>query len=287
MFAHKEFLAEDVMPELPEVETIKNGIAKSIGCCKIRSVSVRQSKLREPVPADIAQKASGAKIIGYLRRAKYIIINLDNGLSLIWHMGMSGKVTICNQLPEPLGKHDHIIIETDKGYMVYNDPRRFGLFTYAPTQELQDFHLFADLGIEPFDPNLNAEYLSDKLKKKKIAIKPALLDQSIIVGIGNIYASEILYDTAISPLRPADKISKEECQNIIAATQKILMRAIEAGGSTLHDYKKTDGSLGYFQNQHKVYGKEGQKCPDCTCQSGICKIVQGGRSTFYCPQKQK
>lgn len=275
------------MPELPEVETIKNGIAKSIGCCKIRSITVRQRKLRELVPADIEEKAAGAKIIGYSRRAKYIIIDLDNGLSLIWHMGMSGKVTISRQLPEPLGKHDHIIIETDNGYMIYNDPRRFGLFTYAPTQDLQTFHLFADLGIEPFSPDLNAEYLSGKLKKKKVAIKLALLDQSIIVGIGNIYASEILYDTAISPLRPADKVSKDECRKIIAATQKILTLAIEAGGSTLHDYKKTDGSLGYFQNQHKVYGKEGQKCPGCTCSSGICKIVQGGRSTFYCPQKQK
>ncbi len=275
------------MPELPEVETIKNGIAKSIGCCRIRKVEVRQSKLRVPVPADIASKINGATITKYSRRAKYIVIELDNGLSLIWHMGMSGKVLICDQLPNPLGKHDHIIIETDNGYLVYNDPRRFGLFTYAPTHELDKLPLFANLGIEPFAKDLTADYLYNHLQKKKIPIKAALLDQSIIVGIGNIYASEVLFATAISPLRPADKITRQECQDLITATQEVLTKAIKAGGSTLRDYEKPDGSLGYFQNQHKVYGKEGQKCPGCTCTGGICKIVIAGRSTFYCPQKQK
>ncbi len=280
-------LVEDIMPELPEVETIKNGIAKSIGYCRIRKIVVRQNKLRIPVPADIAQKANETTIIGYSRRAKYIVIELNNGLSLIWHMGMSGKILICDQLPNPLNKHDHIIIETDNGYLVYNDPRRFGLFTYAQTEGLNNLPFFADLGIEPFAKELTAEYLHNRLQKKRIPIKAALLDQSIVVGIGNIYASEVLFATAISPLRPSDKISLEESAALITATRNILTNAIKAGGSTLRDYEKPDGSLGYFQNQHQVYGKEGQKCPNCTCNKGICKIVIAGRSTFYCPQKQK
>ena len=279
------------MPELPEVETIKNAVAKGIGKAKILSLEVRNSRLREEVPADIAQKIVGATILNYRRIAKYIVVDLDNGLSLIWHMGMSGKVKITDTLPE-LEKHDHIIILTTNGYIIYNDPRRFGLFSYIASDELFKNRYFAKLGADPFDEKLNAEYLYDKLHKHlKTPIKISLLDQTIIAGIGNIYASEILYESRISPIRESGKISLEECDLLIKNTRKVLQKAIKAGGSTLRDYKKPDGSMGYFQQQHCVYNKTGLACPDCKCDiiktKGIRRIVQGGRSTFYCESLQK
>lgn len=279
------------MPELPEVETIKNAVAKGIGKAKILSLEVRNSRLREEVPADIAQKIVGATILNYRRIAKYIVVDLDNGLSLIWHMGMSGKVKITDTLPE-LEKHDHIIILTTNGYIIYNDPRRFGLFSYVASDELFKNRYFAKLGADPFDEKLNAEYLYGKLHKHlKAPIKISLLDQTIIAGIGNIYASEILYESRISPIRESGKISLEECDLLIKNTRKVLQKAIKAGGSTLRDYKKPDGSMGYFQQQHCVYNKTGLACPDCKCDiiktKGIRRIVQGGRSTFYCESLQK
>lgn len=279
------------MPELPEVETIKNAVAKGIGKAKILSLEVRNSRLREEVPADIAQKIVGATILNYRRIAKYIVVDLDNGLSLIWHMGMSGKVKITDTLPD-LEKHDHIIILTTNGYIIYNDPRRFGLFSYVASDELFKNRYFAKLGADPFDEKLNAEYLYDKLHKHlKAPIKISLLDQTIIAGIGNIYASEILYESRISPIRESGKISLEECDLLIKNTRKVLQKAIKAGGSTLRDYKKPNGSMGYFQQQHCVYNKTGLACPDCKCDiiktKGIRRIVQGGRSTFYCESLQK
>lgn len=279
------------MPELPEVETIKSGIAKAIGNCRIRKVTVRQASLREKVPAGLPEAVCGAAITGYERRAKYILIHLDNGRSLIWHMGMSGKVLICDKLPEPIGKHDHLIIETENGYLVYNDPRRFGLFTICETDKLDGHPLLCRLGCEPFDESFNPQYLFAALQKKKVPVKAALLDQELVVGIGNIYASEALFAAGISPLRPANKVSRNQCKKLIEAVQAVLRQAIAAGGSTLRDYEKPDGSLGYFQNQHCVYNKTGQPCPDCTCDiaktGGIQKTVIAGRSTFYCPEKQK
>lgn len=282
---------EETMPELPEVETIKTAIEKCIGCAKIEDAVIRNRRLRIPVPADAENRLRNTTITGYRRRAKYIVIDLDSGISIIWHMGMSGKVHITDTLPEPLGKHDHIIIRTSKGYLIYNDARRFGMFTYADTKGLEKHPLFAKMGPEPFDKALTADYLYNRLQKKSIAVKAALLDQEIIVGIGNIYASEALFGAKISPLRPANRISKGECRKLISEIQKTLKKAISAGGSTLRDYEKPDGSLGYFQNLHCVYNKTGQKCPQCTCDTaktgGIRKIVIAGRSSFYCPQKQK
>lgn len=280
------------MPELPEVETIKRAIVKGIGCSRINEVIIRNPHLRQKIPDDLAAKVMGAQIIGYQRLAKYILIHLDNGFSLIWHMGMSGKVKLCDELPKEFDKHDHVVIKTDNGFIIYNDPRRFGLLTYDLSNKLANNSLFKHCGIDPFDPDLTMQYLFERLqKKKKPAIKLALLDQAIIAGIGNIYASEILYESRISPLRSAAEITLDECGILISNSRKVLQRAIEAGGSTLRDYKKPDGSLGYFQNMHCVYNKTGQKCPDCSCDSpincGIKKIVQGGRSTFYCERLQK
>lgn len=243
------------------------------------------------IPDDLAEKFCGAKITGYRRIAKYIILDTDRGLSLIWHLGMSGRVKICDELPNPLEKHDHVVISTDKGYLIFHDPRRFGLMTYCPTEELSSHHLLNHLGSDPFSDEFNADSLYRELQKKRIPVKAALLDQSIVVGIGNIYASELLYEARILPTRPANQISREECESIVAKTREVLTKAIAAGGSTLRDYQKPDGSLGYFQNQHAVYNKAGQRCPDCDCNlnqtGGIQRIVIAGRSTFFCPVKQK
>ena len=276
------------MPELPEVETVKTAIERSIGKAKIESVVIRNSKLRIEIPKDIESRVRNSQISRIYRRAKYIVCELNNGISIIIHLGMSGKILICNELPSPLGKHDHIIVKTNKGYLVYNDPRRFGLFTYCETPNIEEYKLFKYTGIEPFDKKLTPKYLFKKLQTKNISIKAALLDQRIVAGIGNIYASEALFDAKISPLRAANKISEEECKKLIASVRKILQNAIEAGGSTLRDYEKPDGTLGYFQNKHCVYNKTGQRCPNCTCRNGgIQKVVIAGRSTFYCPHKQK
>lgn len=278
------------MPELPEVETIKNAIEDSIGMTNIIKVSINNKNLREKIPDDLAVKVRGAKIIQYRRRAKYIVISLDNGTSLIWHLGMSGRVKISESVPLP-AKHDHVVIETGNGVIVYNDARRFGLFTYCRTENLERHRFFCKLGIEPFDKNLTAGYLAEKLKNKNIPIKAALLDQNVITGIGNIYASEALYLAGIHPNRAAGSLSVDEYGKLIKNVIEVLTKAVAAGGSTLKDYQKPDGSLGYFQNMHCVYNKTGQKCPDCSCNinqtGGIRKIVLSGRSTFFCPVKQK
>lgn len=279
------------MPELPEVETMMQALARGIGKTHIINVSVRNNRLRQKIPDDFAAKISGAEITGYRRKAKYIVIDLDNGLSIIWHMGMSGKIKISDKRPEILDKHDHVVIETAAGCVVYNDTRRFGLLTYCKTPELSANPLFKHVGTDPFAKELNKDYLFAILQKKKAPIKTVLLDQNVICGIGNIYASEILFLSGISPLRPADKVSRAETGILIKNTRIVLEKAIAAGGSTIHDYKRPDGSLGYFQNMHCVYGKTGQPCPGCTCDiaqtGGIRKIVQTGRSTFYCESKQK
>lgn len=279
------------MPELPEVETIKTAINKAINCGVINRVIVRNRNFKEKIPEDFAHVISGSRIESFHRIAKYIVINLNNELSIIWHLGMSGKIKILDETPQSYEKHDHLVIETSNGILVYNDARRFGLVTYCKTEDLSKHHLLKNVGIDPFDKNLNAKYLFDRLKNKKNPIKSALLDQTIINGIGNIYASEILFLANISPLRLSNEISLKECEIIIKATDEVLTNAINAGGSTLRDYRKPDGNLGYFQNLHCVYNKTGQKCPNCTCDisktGGIKKITQAGRSTFYCPVKQK
>ncbi len=279
------------MPELPEVETVKNGIAAFVGNAKIVNVIIHNRCLREQVPVDMESKITGTKIADYARIGKYIVINLDNNLSLIWHLGMSGRIKTFEKKPQKLEKHDHIVLETTNGCLVYNDPRRFGMFTYCPTDKIFQFKGLCHMGADPFDNSLNKKYLFDRLQNKRIPIKAALLDQRIVNGIGNIYASEILYASRISPLREANKISLTECNNIIKNTRSVLQKAIDNGGSTLRDYHKPDGSLGYFQNLHCVYNKTGLRCPNCTCNidktGGIRKIVQSGRSTFYCPTLQK
>lgn len=279
------------MPELPEVETIKNALDKAVCGADILSVEVRCRRFRIDVPHNFEQKISGLRIISLKRIAKYIIVELSTGLCLIWHLGMSGRIKICTEPPQEFDKHDHIIIMTSLGTVIFNDARRFGLLTYCPADELMQHPLLAKIGKDPFDDSLTADYLFEGLQNKTADIKLMLLDQSLINGIGNIYASESLYRAGIHPERKAKSLSKQECASLISAIRQVLRNAIAAGGSTLKDYRKPDGSMGYFQQTHCVYNKTGQRCPNCICQQsqtgGIKKIVQGGRSTFYCPVKQK
>lgn len=279
------------MPELPEVETVKNGIAGFVGRARILKVEIRNRQLREKIPEDFENKTVGTTITGCRRVGKYIVIDLDNDLCLIWHLGMSGRIKTFREAPAQTEKHDHVLIETTAGRLVYNDPRRFGLLTCTAKERLFQSKYLQNMGIDPFDDKLDAAYLSAKLKHKKTPIKETLLNQSIINGIGNIYASEILYAAGISPLRRSESLSRRECAALVDSTRKVLQKAIDNGGSTLRDYHKPDGSLGYFQNLHCVYNKTGQRCPGCTCNpnetGGIKKIVQAGRSTFYCPTLQK
>ncbi|MBE6463219.1 MAG: bifunctional DNA-formamidopyrimidine glycosylase/DNA-(apurinic or apyrimidinic site) lyase [Alphaproteobacteria bacterium] len=279
------------MPELPEVETIKEALKKAITDVKIVSVTIRNRRFRELIPDDFESIVSNSYVKNVWRKAKYAIIDLDNGYSIIWHFGMSGKVKIVDKPLSVYEKHDHVIFNTSIGEIIFNDTRRFGLITYTKTLNINTHHLFKNMGLEPFDDKLDANYLLDKFKNKKLPIKVALLDQRIVNGIGNIYASEALYLARISPFRECNLLSKEELTLLIKSIRTTLNKAIKAGGSTLRDYRKPDGSTGYFQNQHCVYNKTGQRCPNCTCDinktKGIKKIVQGGRSTFYCETLQQ
>ena len=278
------------MPELPEVETIKRAIEASLKSATILDAVVYNPHLRKLVPSELPSLVRQQKIIGYERIAKYILIHLDNDYSLVLHLGMSGKIKISDTCPQK-EKHDHLIFRTTEGFLVYNDARRFGLCLIVKTHNLANHPLFARIGIDPFDKKLNGAYLKEKLHKKTIAIKIALLDQYIICGIGNIYASEALFSAGILPTRPAKSLSLKECSLLVEKIRLTLQQAIAAGGSTLRDYQKPDGSLGYFQYMHCVYGKEGEPCPNCTCRidktHGIKKITQGGRSTYFCETKQR
>ena len=279
------------MPELPEVETIKEALKKNVEGALIRQVEVHCRSLRIPVPLCFEKTLAGCRITKVRRVAKYVIMDLDNGKSIVWHFGMSGKIKITDVLPSVPEKHDHVIIATSHGFVIFNDPRRFGLMTVIKTTDADACPLFRHIGPDPFDNKLDATYLETRLRHKKTPIKIALLDQSLIAGIGNIYASEALYLARISPLRPSSSLTFSEISALLEAIRLTLKKAIKAGGSTLRDYRKPDGSMGYFQYQHSVYGKEGQPCPDCPLQKcpdgGIKKIVQGGRSTFYCNHLQK
>lgn len=279
------------MPELPEVETIKESMRKAVAGAIIESAVVFNRKMRLVVPNNFEKIICGAKIVKLYRIAKYAIMELDNGYSIIWHFGMSGKIKITKEENPVLEKHDHVVIKTSCGTIIYNDPRRFGVVTTFKSDEIKTNQLLCHLGPDPFDDKLTVDYLKNKFKGKRIPIKVALLDQTIVAGIGNIYASEALYLARILPTRTADNIKPKELENLIIAVRSVLTKAIAAGGSTLHDYRKPDGDIGYFQLQHAVYGKEKKKCPNCVspdkdCE-GIKKLIQGGRSTYYCPHLQK
>lgn len=280
------------MPELPEVETVCRGLAKVLPGHVIKVVQQNRAALRVPFPAKL-KGIVGSKIAAVDRRAKYILFRLDCGRTLIVHLGMSGRLTVREHgkkyVPE---KHDHMLLFMDDGTLaVFNDPRRFGLVALADTDGLERHRLFAHLGPEPLEKKFTAGYLAGRLKGRKVAIKLAVMDQRLVVGVGNIYASEALFEAGIDPRRLAKSLTLPETKKLVAAIGKVLKAAIRAGGSSLRDYVQTDGGPGYFQHHWAVYGKAGQKCRGCTCDirktGGVRRVTQGGRSTFYCPAEQR
>jgi formamidopyrimidine-DNA glycosylase len=274
------------MPELPEVETVARGLAKRLERRRLVKVETRRGDLRWPFPKGFTEKLTGRKVIKVRRRAKYIVAELDDGNALLAHLGMSGRMLLSKGRPEVLETHDHVIMETDDGWCLrFNDARRFGMMDLVRTDELEQHKLIKGIGPEPLGNAFSGPILAAALKGRKTSIKAALLDQKVVAGIGNIYASEALFRARINPKRPAYRVQGERAENLAQAIKAVLNEAVAAGGSSLRDYVQADGELGYFQHRWRVYEKEGEPCPNG--QGTVRRITQGGRSTFYCPKCQK
>jgi len=297
------------MPELPEVETVMRGLAAVLVGAVIERAEVRRPDLRWPLPPGLAARLTGAQVLGFRRRAKYMLMRLSGGDSLLIHLGMSGRmVARARHSPvvirlEPQGGasdarghnappelHEHIVLETADWRVGFVDPRRFGAMDLVPTAD-EDAHRFlAGLGPEPLEDGFDAATLSAALAGKRTPIKAALLDQKLVAGLGNIYVSEALYRARISPLRLAETIPGARAARLVPAIKAVLAESIAAGGSSLRDYVRADGEVGFFQERFDVYGRPDQPCADCPgvppCQ-GIQKIVQSGRASFFCPRHQK
>ncbi|WP_310467462.1 bifunctional DNA-formamidopyrimidine glycosylase/DNA-(apurinic or apyrimidinic site) lyase [Sphingomonas sp.] len=268
------------MPELPEVETTVRGLERVLLGRRIARVEARRPDLRRALPPDLGQRLTGATVTSLSRRAKYGLIATDRGDTLVFHLGMSGRWRID---PAEIGAHDHLLIDTADGCrLALNDPRRFGSLDLVATAEIAAWPLIAALGPEPFD--LTPRDLKARLAGRTAAIKLMLLDQGIVAGLGNIYVCEALYRAGINPRRAARKVSLERLRRLVPAIQAVLEEAIAAGGSSLRDFAGPDGELGYFSKTFAVYGREGEPC---ACGGTVKRIVQGGRSTFYCPACQR
>jgi formamidopyrimidine-DNA glycosylase len=275
------------MPELPEVETVRRGLALKISGRRIVRAELRRLDLRRPFPPALAERLDGAQIGALGRRGKYILIELDADGVLLLHLGMSGRVTVGNA-GLPAAPHDHMVLTLDDDTVIrFNDPRRFGLIDYVRRGEAARHPLLARLGPEPLEANFDGAYLASKLAGKLTPIKAALLDQRIVAGLGNIYVCEALYRAGLSPKRLAASIGRRRADRLAAAIKSVLTEAIAAGGSSVRDYVQADGELGYFQHHWAVYGREGEPCPGCNCAEGVRRIVQSGRSTFYCAKRQR
>jgi formamidopyrimidine-DNA glycosylase len=287
------------MPELPEVETVRRGLAPVLEGERLSRVEARRPDLRFPLPQDFVQRLTGARILGLGRRAKYLLAPLDRGDTLVMHMGMSGRFEIGGAevasrpgnfaLAAPADpRHAHVLFETEAGARVtYFDPRRFGYMDLLPSARLEDHPWFRGLGPEPLGPDFNAAHLARAFAGRRQAVKPLLLDQRIVAGLGNIYVCEALYRARISPWRPAGSLNPASLKRLASAVRAVLEAAIEAGGSTLRDYAAANGALGYFQHSFAVYGRDGAPCPRRTCPGVIRRTVHGGRSTFACDRCQK
>ena len=280
------------MPELPEVETTRRGLIVSLEGTVITKVIKRRNKIRILIPDDFEKRIEGHMVLSIRRRAKYLQIFLSNGDVIICHLGMSGKFVIRKindgvngqENNTEFDKHDHVIFETKNSeYVIYNDPRRFGVMTICAETDLETHPLFKDMAVEPLGNEFNGDYLCDKLLNKNSPIKTVLLDQRIVVGLGNIYVCEALNIAKISPVKKACALRVDEVERLVPIIRNVLNRAIEAGGSSLKDFAKVDGDLGYFQHQFVSYGRENKPCKNDNCKGNIDRIIQSGRSTFYCP----
>lgn len=283
------------MPELPEVETVRRGLLPVMEGQRITKADVRRPDLRWPFPERMAERLTGKAVIALRRRSKYILADLDSGETLIIHLGMSGRMLISGRRigefhhPHPVPeKHDHVVLDMEGGGRVtFNDARRFGAMDLADTVDLENHWLITSIGPEPFGNSFNERYLADRLKGRNTPIKSALLDQRIVAGLGNIYVCEVLHRAKISPRRKAGNLSAKRAGALVPIIREVLQEAIEAGGSSLRDYRQTDGELGYFQHTFRVYDREGCPCVTEGCGGTIRRIVQSGRSSFYCPQCQR
>ena len=279
------------MPELPEVETVCRGLATAICGRRLDRVVVNRRDLRKPLPARFAARLEGRSVAAVTRRAKYMLWHLDDGTVVIGHLGMSGRIVLSSEPHTPAARHDHLIFVTEDGVEVrFNDPRRFGCFALSRSSTLDRHPLLLGLGPEPLGNAFSAGYLATRMSGKKQAVKVALLDQRVVAGLGNIYVSEALYRSGISPLRPSGAIHGTELVRLVDAIRTVLTEAIAAGGSSLRDFVQTSGELGYFQHSFAVYDRAGQSCPDCARARRACavtRVVQQGRSTFYCSARQR
>ncbi len=284
------------MPELPEVETVRRGLAAAMEGRRIEGVEVRRRDLRIPVPADFAERLRGRTLLRLERRAKYLVGQFDDGTVLLAHLGMSGRIVIDpadaagagNADPGRHRDHEHIVFRVGNGTTVrFSDPRRFGLITLTDKDGFPDHPLIRNLGPEPLSANFTGPALTARLEDRRMSVKAALLNQRVVAGVGNIYACEALYVARLSPRRMAATIRGVRAARLADAVREVLRDAIEAGGSSLRDHVAPSGELGYFQHNFKVYGRDGTPCPDCECDDGIRRIVQAGRSTFYCAARQR
>lgn len=277
------------MPELPEVETVCRGLAAKMVGHRLLRVEARRPDLRVPLPKNFAKRLQGLRVERIDRRAKYILVHLEGGVVLLAHLGMSGRMSVANGTP--LGPHDHVIFVCDDGTEIrFTDHRRFGLMLLTTETDWPSHPLIKDLGPEPLGNSFNAEMLSAALTGKATPIKAALLDQTIVAGLGNIYVCEALYWADISPKRLARTCTGERAERLVHAIRKVLRAAIAAGGSSLRDHVQLSGELGYFQHSWAVYGREGEACPRCAEKGLPCKIkriVQSNRSTFFCSRFQR
>lgn len=283
------------MPELPEVETVRRGLEPVMAGRVIERAQVNRPDLRWPFPPGMAERLTGARIEGLRRRSKYILADLSTGETLLVHLGMSGRMLISGATvgefhhPHPVpAKHDHVVLDMEGGARVtFNDARRFGAMDLLPTATAEAHPLLAALGPEPLGNDFHADYLAARLRGRATLIKTALLDQHLVAGLGNIYVCEVLFRAGIHPARLAREVTAAEAQRLVPLIRDVLVEAIEAGGSSLKDYRQADGELGYFQHSFRVYDREGQICTTPGCGAVLQRVVQSGRSSFFCPECQR
>ncbi len=275
------FYGVDV-PELPEVETTVRGLEPALLGARLTRVDVRRPDLRRAIPTDLRQRMTGARVTGLLRRAKYGIVETDRGDSMIFHLGMSGRWRVD---AGDIGTHDHLVLETDAGrVLALCDPRRFGSLDLVDTAARDQWPPFAALGPEPLGPDFDAAHLKRVFAGRAAPIKALLLDQRVVAGLGNIYVCEALNMAGIAPMLSAGRVSKPRLERLVVAVRDVLSAAILAGGSSLRDYVRPDGQLGYFAKDWRVYGREGERCP---CSGTVERRIDGGRSTFWCRTCQR
>ncbi|MDG2286684.1 MAG: bifunctional DNA-formamidopyrimidine glycosylase/DNA-(apurinic or apyrimidinic site) lyase [Alphaproteobacteria bacterium] len=276
------------MPELPEVETVRRGLVPVLEGRVLTRVEQRRPDLRWPIPEGFSERLTGHRVERLERRAKYLLWYMDDDTVMLLHLGMSGRVQISGSRPEELDKHDHIVFTTDADTVIrFNDARRFGSVDLATAETINAHKLLASLGPEPLGNAFSGLDLSAALDGRRSPIKAALLDQRVVCGLGNIYVCEALHMSGVSPLRLATNVQGKRSERLVTSIREVLGAAIEAGGSSLRDHKQVNGELGYFQHRFRVYDREDELCPKTGCKGTIKRIVQSGRSTFYCASCQR